>query len=150
MSNYSLEGSASQVNDSPNNGYGSPPPLFQSTISGTLSFQRINISMNYPEIENKAFLHLYMSYQRQPDTSTLTSRDLDVTTSHLYDQSISYQIFHTRTNVNNINDVYHWYSANLFLPIIKHTDGKSYVNLKLVTQFGAKYYIEMLVRGGIG
>jgi len=150
MSNYSLEGSASQVNDSPNNGYGSPPPLFESTISTTLSFQRINISMNYPEIENKAFLLVKMSYQRQPDASTATVRGLDVTTSHLYDQSISYQIFYKRTSTNNINDVYHWHSANLFLPIIKHTDGKSYVNLKLGTQFGATYYIEMLVRGGIG
>lgn len=150
MSNYSLEGSASQVNDSPNNGYESPPPIFQSTISGTLSFQRINISMNYPEIENKAFLHLYMKYQRQPDESTATVRDLDVTTSHLYDQSISYQIFHKRTRTNDTNDVYHSYSANLFLPIIKHTDGKSYVNLKLEAQYGARYSIEMLVRGGIG
>jgi hypothetical protein len=150
MSNYSLEGSASQTIDSPNDGYGSPPPLFQSTISGELGFYRIDISTDYPEIENKAFLHLYMKYQRQSDTSTSTVRGFHVTTSHLYDQSISYQIFYKRTIINNINDVSHWYSANLFLPIIKHTDGKSYINLKLGAQFGAKYNISMLIRGGIG
>lgn len=142
MSNYSLEGAASQIVDSPSN-----TSFLASTVSSnTLTYYPIDISTNYPEIENKAFLHLYMKYQRQSDTNSGTIRALDISTSHLYDQSTFYQIFYKRTDIDDISD---WHSANLFLPIVKHTDEKSYVNLKVSAQFGAKYFVYFYIRGGI-
>jgi len=143
MSNYSLEGAGSQIVDNPGN-----LSFISTLISGTtVTYFPRDISTNYSEIENKAFLHLFMRYQRLSDVNSGTVRGLQISTSHSYDQTTFYQIFYKKTDTEVVDD---WNSANLFLPIVKHTDGKSYVNLKISTLEGAKYIVYFYIRGGIG
>ena len=162
MSNYSLEGAASQIVDNPDN------TIFNTytvTTTGTLGFggnqldvddlhylPPIDISTNYPEIKDKAFAHFFIKYWRMNSDTGVSI--LDINTSHYHNflistgQKYKYQIFYEQIKSDdNLNK----HSANLFLPIVKHTDGKSYVHLYLDAQNNnARFKIDMFIRAGIG